>query len=467
VSTSRKIQIWKIYTYHGRRKDSFHVRWSVDGHRQKEVFDGVAAADAFRAELIIARGNSEPFDIATGLPQSLLAARQESEEQPTEVVRWYRFACEYLDSKWKTASPNYRRSIAEALVDAAEAFIEPTAPGKPSDAKIRKALWGWSFSGRLHGDSPSSATSTTVEWLQRNTIEITRLDQRADGSRVIRAALQRLAATKKGTPAADNTFRRKRMVLSNLLDYAVERDLLTVNPLVWVKWTRIRADREVDPAMVPNQEQVVRLLAAVEADGELGKRMKAFFACMYYAGLRPEEVTALRHRNLLSLPEKGAGRMRLTCAEPHAGTKWVDDRTVRSVQPLKARKRGKAREIPIHPYLAAILIDHRTEFPNQVNDRVLIGPRGGVPTHQSVKKLWQRARLEALTEAEVATDLAATPYQLRHACVSGWLAAGVPAAQVAAWAGHSVETLLRVYAKCVDGSEAESIRRILPPDVKN
>jgi integrase len=467
VTTSRKIQIWKIYTYHGKRKDSFHVRWSVDGHRQKEVFDDIGAADAFRAELVIARGNSEPFDIATGLPQSRLAARQEVEEHPAEVVRWYRFACEYLDSKWKTASPNYRRSIAEALVDAAEAFIEPAAPDKPSDSKIRKALWGWSFSGRLHGDPQPSESAATVAWLQRNTIEVTTLDQRAAGSAVIRAVLQRLATTKKGAPAADNTFRRKRMVLSNLLDFAVERDLLTVNPLAWVKWTKPRADFEVDPAMVPNEEQVARLLTAVEEDGELGKRMKAFFACMYYAGMRPEEVTALRDTNLLSLPDQGAGRMRLTCAEPHAGTKWVDDRTVRSVEPLKARKRGKAREIPIHPHLVAILVDHRTEFPNQLNNRVLIGPRGGVPTHQSVKKLWQRARLEALTETEVVTGLAATPYQLRHACVSSWLAAGVPAAQVAAWAGHSVETLLRVYAKCIDGSESESIRRILPPESKD
>ena len=38
--------------------------------------------------------------------------------------------------------------------------------------------------------------------------------------------------------------------------------------------------------------------------------------------------------------------------------------------------------------------------------------------------------------------------------------AGVPPAQVADWAGHSVEVLLRVYAKCVDGQEAVAKRRI-------
>jgi len=51
----------------------------------------------------------------------------------------------------------------------------------------------------------------------------------------------------------------------------------------------------------------------------------------------------------------------------------------------------------------------------------------------------------------LATHLAETPYDLRHAAVSTWLNGGVPPADVAAWAGHSVEILLKIYAKCLDG----------------
>ena len=51
----------------------------------------------------------------------------------------------------------------------------------------------------------------------------------------------------------------------------------------------------------------------------------------------------------------------------------------------------------------------------------------------------------------LATPLAETPYDLRHAAVSTWLNGGVPAAVVAEWAGHSVEVLLKIYAKCLDG----------------
>ena len=52
------------------------------------------------------------------------------------------------------------------------------------------------------------------------------------------------------------------------------------------------------------------------------------------------------------------------------------------------------------------------------------------------------------------------PFDLRHACLSTWLNAGVPATQVAEWAGHSVDLLLRIYAKCLDGTQDVERRRI-------
>jgi hypothetical protein len=39
--------------------------------------------------------------------------------------------------------------------------------------------------------------------------------------------------------------------------------------------------------------------------------------------------------------------------------------------------------------------------------------------------------------------LTKVPYHLRHVAVSTWLNAGVPAPQVAEWAGHSVHVLMR------------------------
>jgi len=73
---------------------------------------------------------------------------------------------------------------------------------------------------------------------------------------------------------------------------------------------------------------------------------------------------------------------------------------------------------------------------------------------------WRKARTSALTKAEAASPLARRPYDLRHACVSLWLNAGVPATQVAEWAGHSVAVLLRVYAKCIAGQEDSAQQRV-------
>ncbi|WP_243653728.1 hypothetical protein [Pseudonocardia endophytica] len=67
----------------------------------------------------------------------------------------------------------------------------------------------------------------------------------------------------------------------------------------------------------------------------------------------------------------------------------------------------------------------------------------------------------SFTEAVAASPLAATPYALRHACVSTWLNGGVPPTQVAEWAGHSVEVLLKVYAKTIDGQDAMVRRRVM------
>ena len=57
-------------------------------------------------------------------------------------------------------------------------------------------------------------------------------------------------------------------------------------------------------------------------------------------------------------------------------------------------------------------------------------------------RVWRKARVQALTEAEATSPLARRPYDLRHAAVSTWLNAGVPSTKVAEWAGHSLAVLL-------------------------
>jgi hypothetical protein len=102
----------------------------------------------------------------------------------------------------------------------------------------------------------------------------------------------------------------------------------------------------------------------------------------------------------------------------------------------------------------------------ETGTRALIGAAWGTPAVGEVAcstaygDVWAAARTLALTPVQVASPLARRPYDLRHAAVSLWLNAGVPATEVARRAGHSVDVLLRVYAKCIDGQDTTVNRRI-------
>jgi integrase len=226
--------------------------------------------------------------------------------------------------------------------------------------------------------------------------------------------------------------------------------------------SRQRTATAVDPRVVINAEQAHRFLAAVEADGERGRHLKAFFACMYYAALRPEEATELR-RSSITLPAEAGrwGEMRLTDARPRSGCRWTNTGEIRELSPLKHRADGEERRVPIHPELAEILQTHLAEFgPTASGGRLFVGANGGPVTDRTYLRVFHRARSAAFTAAEAASPLMEVPYALRHAAVSTWLRTTGDAALVARWAGHSVAVLLRVYAKTVDGAEQESLDRI-------
>ena len=89
------------------------------------------------------------------------------------------------------------------------------------------------------------------------------------------------------------------------------------------------------------------------------------------------------------------------------------------------------------------------------------GARRGALTDRAYLAVFHKARGTAFSAPEAASLLARRPYDLRHAAVSTWLNAGVAPPQVAEWAGHSVDVLLRVYTKCISGKQDEAKRRIL------
>jgi integrase len=361
--------------------------------------------------------------------------------------------------KWKYAAPNHRRSIAEALTDATEVLIGDESPY--TRAEIRRALATWAFSARLRDKGgPPEDIAPVISWLEGATIAVTDLANPDTGT--ARAIMDRISTKQNGKPAAANTANRKRAVLNNLMKYAVvERKLLSANPLESITWTRPRKLKTVDPRCVINPDQAGRFLATVGQLGPRGRRLKAFFGCMYYAALRPEESTDLRDTSIVSLPDSGWGEFLLTSAQPRSGSNWTDDGSVRQRGTLKHRAEGDTRSVPIHPELVALIRDHIKEFGIGPDGRIFRLPRGGIVTDRAYLAVFHQARAIAFSEAESASLLARRPYDLRHAAVSIWLKATGDPPQVAEWAGHTVDVLLRVYAKCIAGQQEQAKQRIL------
>ncbi|MGB8963134.1 MAG: tyrosine-type recombinase/integrase [Pseudonocardiaceae bacterium] len=210
-----------------------------------------------------------------------------------------------------------------------------------------------------------------------------------------------------------------------------------------------------------NPPQARLLLTAVSEDGgPSGSSLVAFFGVMYYSALRPGEALNLRKCNL-SLPVEGWGELVFEQSCPSVGTAWSDSGTRREVRQLKHRAKGETRTPPCPPELTRLLHEHLERHGTDAEGRLFRGIRGGRPLEESTyHRVWRKAREAALNDEEFASPLARRPYDLRHAAVSTWLNAGVPATQVAEWAGHSVAVLLQIYAKCLAGQEELARTRI-------
>ena len=445
--TTFDVRVLKIKTYTGKRGKTYTVRWDVAGRRHQQTFKTTALADSFRSELLSAMNRGEPFDIHSGNPAS--------QRRPDQQYSWYQHICAYVDMKWPSAAGKTRQGIADALATVTPALLA-TDRGAPDNDLLRAAVYQWAGQAprRAAGDVPAEL-ERSVRWLERNTLPLTALADRATA----RGALDALTRRKDGTAAGATTINRKRAVLFNVLEYAVELGYFDANPLRAVKWRAPKTAEAVDPRVVVNPTQAAALLDAVAAQGETGRRLKAFFGVMYYSALRPGEAAALTETSL-QLSDAGWGQLLLADSAPATGASWSDTGTRRDKRGLKHRARKEVRPVPCPPPLVAMLRRHLDEFGTQPDGRLFAGVRGGPISESTYGRVWQKARAAALGEQLAATPLAGRPYDLRHAAVSTWLNAGVDAPRVAEWAGHSVAVLLRIYTKCIYGQDEAARTRI-------
>ena len=445
---SYDVKFWAIRPGKAKTKHTYEVRWKIGHSPQSRTIGNKAQADNLLSDLRQAARKGEAFDTETGLPDSMLttASRERS---------WLEFCLAYTDMKWPSAAPKTRDALTDALATIIPAATIEPAPDGIDPGTIREALRHFALapaSRKLDRPAPIAAA---LSWLEKTSLPVSMVSKPQHA----RAILDAISVRQDGKAASATTIARKRSVFANVIRYAVELEEMLSNPLNRLSWTPPKVSEVVDHRVVANPRQARELLTAVTYVGQQrrgpharGQRLMAFYACMYYAALRPAEVTGLRRQDC-HLPKTGWGHLTLEKSRPEVNRRWTDTGSAHGERGLKHRAAADTRRVPIPPALVTILRAHTGTFGVAPDGRIFSSDRGHPIASTAISDVWAEARTLALTPAQVASPLAGRPYDLRHAAVSLWLNAGVPATDVAERAGHSVEVLLRVYAKCLDDGE--------------
>jgi integrase len=235
---------------------------------------------------------------------------------------------------------------------------------------------------------------------------------------VLRRVLDGLTVRLDGSPAAPSVVSRKRRILFTAMEYAVELRLLDRNPIPALKWKPPKTVDAVDRRRVVNPIQARTLIEAVRLQQRSGPRLVAFFGCLYFAGLRPEEAVGLVTADLVLPSGGGWGELLVARAEPYAGREWTDSGNNRDRRHLKQRARGEIRPVPCSPELTALLHEHLATFGTGPGGRLFTGERNEAELPKlTIVRAWQRARAAVFTPEVADSPLGRSLCDLRHAAV--------------------------------------------------
>jgi len=335
---SLDVRIWDIRAIKRPTKTTYKVRWVVAGREFSKTYAAKALADSRRSELLAAQRRGEAFDCHNGLPES------EVRSQPTSVT-WYQNAIEFMDTVWHSLEPGSRRKLAEALATVTLALTEP--PIDPLDhAFCFRWLVCWSFNSRARVSTipADEDAAAAITWIADHSVPMSALND----PKMARRAYNSTTTDQFGKPFAVNTYRNKKKGLSGAVNYAIEMGRLDTNPLERISTNPPRRNTTVDRRVVVNPPQARSLIEAVRDHGATGSRLAAFFALLYFAGLRPSEALVLRRSDCVP-PARGWGEL---CFAESVPTRMpggpMTARPVRASRSSTARaaRAGQSRHVP-------------------------------------------------------------------------------------------------------------------------
>lgn len=227
---SYKVVIWKLSINRSAKKPTYLVRWSVSGEPFHESHKTKALADRFRAKLLRVADKGEPFDTVTGLPDSLRGGKV--------ALSFLELALKYIDARWAEASAKQWDSMTDSLATVLPALVKP-GRGRPTPEILRRALRSYVLPPPRRERERPEEIASAMRWLERSSLPVAELQEIARVHELIDALGRKLD----GKLAATQTYRRRRAVVFNSLDFAVELEALPSNPR-----GRVRRKRGNDPS---------------------------------------------------------------------------------------------------------------------------------------------------------------------------------------------------------------------------
>ncbi|MGV8965347.1 MAG: site-specific integrase [Cellulomonas sp.] len=440
--TSRTVSVFALAVRVGRPKPNL-VKWRVAGHDKSRSFQDEKAADHFRAVLMTAARQNDPFDIATGEP----VAYSGNTSAPTCLE----LAVEVVARDWRDIAAKSNQGIIQGLATCLPHLVPESATRRGFDRQeLERAL-------QVHltpGDTRVLTTGQTdaLRWLTGASSRITEVTDSG-----VRRALAAASTWQDGTTAAsEKTYARKRAALSKVFTAAIAGELITASPLRRLdKAARSKAGAivPIDPIEVTGVVEVRALLAQVSV-----VRYRLALQLMFFAGLRPSEVAGLRVADC-HLPAAGRCELHVRRASTEVNKRFNATGKGRDERRLKHRKIGQMRKVPIPAPLAALL---RAAVAGKGADDLVVSTRSGAAVSVSniaaaykvARERWGAAQLVLPPERQMPV-----PYSLRHAAATLWLKV-MPQAEVASRLGNSVAVLAATYMNVIP-SEGEHYNQAL------
>ncbi len=265
-------------------------------------------------------------------------------------------------------------------------------------------------------------------------------------SSITRATVQEFVAALRKDGIAYTTLRSQYLpTFRKVLDYAVERGHLAVNPFRsgGPLFEPSDADREAAPRPDPFNPKEIDLIigAGAQIEPALGLMLRTWAAC----GARSGEIRGLRVSDL----------------DPKACTLRIERTLLRvrgkvvTTGPTK-NLRGK-RTVELPAPLVKLLADHVAGL--EPGAYVFTKPAGGPVTHGSLRERWNRV----LDRSGVRYR---EPEQMRHSFISNAMSRGENPLRIAKTTGHTVAVLLAHYAAWIPQDEPAASDRKSPASAR-